>query len=114
MVSTKDQLKFVSCCATVLGFTVILSFEHKGLQNFYLTGSKAGIQGKHSKRLRFMLTALDTAFTIEDMNIPGFNLHPLSGNRKNFWSISVSGNWRLTFKFEDGNVFILNYEDYHR
>jgi len=59
------------------------------------------------------LAALDTAQVIDDMNIPGYRLHPLKGGRKRTWSISVSGNWRLTFQFENGNVYILNYEDYH-
>lgn len=60
-----------------------------------------------------MLAALDTAKTIKDMNIPGFKLHSLKGSLENIWSISVSGNWRLTFKFENGNIYLLNYEDYH-
>jgi len=59
------------------------------------------------------LAALDTAQLIEDMNIPGYRLHQLKGSRKGFWSITVNGNWRLTFEFLDGNVHILNYEDYH-
>ncbi len=92
---------------------MILSFKHKGLQKFYKTGSKAGIQTIHSKRLRLMLSALDTATAIDDMDIPGFKLHPLKGSRKSIWSISISGNWRLTFKFENGNAHIVNYEDYH-
>ena len=73
----------------------------------------AGIQATQAKRLRLMLSALDTAIAIDDMNIPGFDLHPLKGSRKSIWSISISGNWRLTFKFEDGNAYIVNYEDYH-
>jgi len=92
---------------------MILSFKHKGLKKFYETGSKAGIQVAHAKRLRFMLSALDTALRIDDMDIPGFKLHALTGSRKNIWSISVSGNWRLTFKFENGNAHVVNYEDYH-
>ncbi|NQV37319.1 MAG: type II toxin-antitoxin system RelE/ParE family toxin [Candidatus Marinimicrobia bacterium] len=92
---------------------MILSFKHKGLQKFYETGSKAGIQAKQEKRMRLMLSALDTATRIDDMDIPSFKLHPLTGSRKEIWSISVSGNWRLTFKFEDGNAHIVNYEDYH-
>ncbi len=92
---------------------MILSFKHKGLQKFYETGSKAGIQAKHEKRMRLMLSALDTATRIDDMDIPSFKLHPLTGSRKEIWSISVSGNWRLTFRFEDGNAHIVNYEDYH-
>ena len=59
------------------------------------------------------LAALDTAHSIEDMDIPGYRLHPLKGERKGLWSISVSGNWRLTFEFSSGNVYVLDYEDYH-
>lgn len=92
---------------------MIKSFKHKGLQKFYETGKTTGIQTEHKKRLKLQLIALDTATVIDDMGIPGFKLHPLKGQRKGIWSISVSGNWRLTFEFEDGNVYILNYEDYH-
>ncbi len=77
------------------------------------TGSTAGIKPSHRNKLRLQLAALDTATCIEDMDIPGFNLHSLKGTRKGIWSISVSGNWRITFKFGDGNVYIVNYEDYH-
>jgi len=94
-------------------WAMIVSFKHKGLEKFYTKGSLTGIQAKHKKRLRMQLTALNTAQVIEDMNIPGYRLHPLKGERKGFWAISVSGNWRLTFRFENGNVHILNYEDYH-
>ncbi|MBI2501763.1 MAG: type II toxin-antitoxin system RelE/ParE family toxin [Candidatus Latescibacteria bacterium] len=92
---------------------MITSFRHKGLKRFYETGSTAGIQPAHGKRLRLQLAALDTAVSIKDMDIPGFHLHPLKGQRKGSWSISVSGNWRMTFRFEDGNAHLVNYEDYH-
>ena len=92
---------------------MIASFRHKGLKRFYETGSTAGIQPDHKKRLRLQLAALDTSTTIEDMDIPGFKLHPLKGQRKGLWAISVCGNWRITFRFEDGNAHIVNYEDYH-
>jgi proteic killer suppression protein len=92
---------------------VIKSFRHKGLKRFYETGSAAGIQSAHKQRLRLQLAALDTAMTIKDMDIPGFRLHRLKGDRKGAWSIWVSGNWRVTFDFEDGNAYIVNYEDYH-
>jgi len=92
---------------------MIASFRHKGLKRFYETGSTAGIQPDHRNRIRLQLAALDTATTLEDMDVPGFNLHPLKGQRKGIWAISVSGNWRLTFRFEDGNAHIVNYEDYH-
>ena len=91
---------------------MIASFRHKGLKRFYETGSTAGIQPGHRNRIRLQLAALDTATTIDDMDVPGFNLHPLKGQRKGIWAISVSGNWRLTFRFEDGNAHIVNYEDY--
>ncbi len=92
---------------------MVRSFRHKGLRKFFESGNVAGIQPQHGKRLRMLLAALDTAFTIEDMNIPGFRLHPLKGAEKGRWSIWVSGNWRLTFEFVNGDVHILDYEDYH-
>lgn len=92
---------------------MILSFKHKGLRKFFEIGSTAGIQANHAKRLRLQLAALDTAETIKDMDIPGFSLHPLKGEMRRRWSISVNGNWRLTFEFRDGNVHVLDYEDYH-
>ena len=73
----------------------------------------AGIQPVHAKRLRMQLTALDTAHSIDDMDIPGFRLHSLKGSDKERWSIWVNGNWRITFEFQDGNAFVLDYEDYH-
>ncbi len=92
---------------------MIISFKHKELEKYYKTGSTVGIQSNHTKRLRLMLSALDTTLDIDDINIPGFRLHQLKGVRDETWSISVSGNWRLTFKFTDGNGNVLNYEDYH-
>ena len=92
---------------------MIKSFQHKGLQKFYEKGTTVGIQGKHKKRLRLQLIALDTATCIDDMELPGFDLHELKGKRKGIYAIKVSGNWRITFKFEEGNVYIVNYEDYH-
>jgi len=92
---------------------MIISFKHKGLKHFYETGSTSGIQPAHEPRLRLQLIALDTAVRLEDMDLPGFRLHPLKGPRKGLWAISVSGHWRLTFRFADGNAYIVNYEDYH-
>ncbi len=92
---------------------MIKSFRHKGLERFYITGNKRGIQAIHAKKLRLQLAALDTAQKIEDLALPGFNLHPLKGSQKGRWAISVSGNWRLTFEFCEGNIHILDYEDYH-
>jgi len=92
---------------------MIKSFRHKGLKKFYETGSTSGIQANHAHRLRMQLIALETAQSIDDMNIPGFRLHSLKGQLKNRWSVSVSGNWRLTFEFRESHVYVLDYEDYH-
>ena len=92
---------------------MIKSFKHKGLKKYFQTGSILGIQAKHQRKLRMQLAAIDTAQEIDDINLPGFKLHPLKGNRDVIWSITVNGNWRITFEFIDGNAFILNYEDYH-
>ena len=92
---------------------MIKSFKHKGLEKFYESGSTKGIQENHAKKLRLQLAALDTAQSVEDMDIPGYRLHQLTGDRKGTWTITVNANWRLTFEFEEGNVYILSYEDYH-
>ena len=103
----------VAWCATRYTIPVIKSFKHKGLRRYFESGTKAGIQAKHATRLRLQLAVLDTAQVIADMEVPGYRLHPLKGRAKNRWSIWVSGNWRLTFEFRDGNAYILDYEDYH-
>ena len=92
---------------------MIKSIRHKGLAKLYESGSTAGIQAAHAKRLRLQLSALDTAQVIDDLNIPGFGLHPLKGKLKGRWSIWVNGNWRLTFEFKDGHFYVLDYENYH-
>ena len=92
---------------------MIMSFKHKGLKRFYESGVLSGIQAKHKNKLRMQLAAIDTAHQIDDINLPGFKLHPLKGSRAGIWSITVNGNWRVTFEFIDGNAYILNYEDYH-
>lgn len=92
---------------------MIKSIKHKGLQKFFQTGNTSGIQAKHAELLEDRLAALDTAQSIDDMNIPGYRLHPLKGKLKGRWSIRVSSNWRLTFEFKDGDVYVLDYEDYH-
>jgi proteic killer suppression protein len=92
---------------------MIVSFKHKGLRKLFETGSAAGVQAVHARRLTMQLAALHTAQTVEDMDIPGFRLHPLKGELAPRWSISVSGNWRVTFEFSGGNVYVVDYEDYH-
>ena len=92
---------------------MITSFRHKGLRKYFESGSLAGIQPAHANRLKMQLAALDTAQTIEDMEIPGFRLHPLKGSSLGCWSIWVNGNWRITFEFENDSAHVLDYEDYH-
>jgi proteic killer suppression protein len=92
---------------------VIKSFAHKGLAQFYRTGSKAGIIPQHAGRLTDQLAALDTAFSIGDLDLPGYRLHQLRGDQAGRWSITVQANWRITFDFTDGDVFVIDYEDYH-
>ncbi|MDQ6971081.1 MAG: type II toxin-antitoxin system RelE/ParE family toxin, partial [Mariprofundaceae bacterium] len=89
---------------------MIRSFRHKGLRRFHETGNAAGIQADHKQRLRMLLAALDTATVIEDMDIPGFRLHPLKGRRQGLWAITVNKNWRLTLSFENGDVYVVDYE----
>ena len=91
---------------------MILSYRHKGLKRFAETGSKAGIQPKHAERLRRLLTALNVASRPEDMNAPGNNLHALKGYLTGHWAVTVSGNWRLTFAFDEADVVLVDYQDY--
>ena len=92
---------------------MILSFKHKGLERFYKSGKKSGIQARHAKRLQLILGRLNASTSPEDMNLPGLYLHQLSGNRSKFWSVRVSGNWRVTFRFNGVDAELVDYEDYH-
>ena len=92
---------------------MIKSFEHKGLQVFFETGSKAGIQPHHAPKLARLLARLHAAKVPEDMNVPGWRLHPLVGSLAGHYSVFVNGNWRLTFRFDDGDVVLVDYQDYH-
>jgi proteic killer suppression protein len=92
---------------------MIMSFKHKGLETFFKTGKTSGIQGKHTKRLTLILGRLHASTAVNDMNLPGLFLHPLAGNRSDIWSVRVSGNWRVTFRFNGEHAEIVNYEDYH-
>ena len=92
---------------------MIKSFVHKGLERFYRRGTKAGIQAKHTDALRSILGLLDAATSPEDLNAPALGLHGLKGKRSKTWSVKVSGNWRITFKFESEDIADVNYEDYH-
>lgn len=92
---------------------MIESFRHKGLEAFFRHGSKAGIQPAHSKRLRVQLAKLNAAKGHEDMGLPGWRLHPRAGGLKDHWAVWVSGNWRMTFTFENGDAILVDYRDYH-
>ena len=92
---------------------MIIRFRHKGLKSFFHTGSTAGIQPAQSKRLRLILTALNQAGSIQDLNLPGLRLHPLRGDQQGYWAVSVSGNWRVVFRFDGGDVFDVELVDYH-
>ena len=92
---------------------MIKSFAHKGLERFFLRGTKAGIQANHASKIRLILGRLHAAASVQDMDLPGLRLHELAGERGGVWSVRVSGNWRITFCFEDGDAVVVNYEDYH-
>ncbi len=92
---------------------MIKTFKHKGLKLFFETGSAKGIKPGHRQKLRIRLAAIDTATCIDEIDLPGFRLHPLKGDREGLWAIDVSKNWRVVFKLQDGNAYIVDYEDYH-
>lgn len=92
---------------------MIKSFRHAGLLAFYETGSKAGIRPDHAPRLKRILGVLDAAMVIGQVDVPGFKLHKLSGTLSGSWAVTVSGNWRVIFRFENGEAELVDYLDYH-
>lgn len=92
---------------------MIKNFAHKGLEAFFTSGSKAGIQPVHAARLKRQLAQLDRSATPRDMNVPGWKLHPLKGELAEHWAVWVSGNWRMTFKFDGADARVVDYQDYH-
>jgi toxin HigB-1 len=92
---------------------VIVSFRHKGLRAFYETGSTRGIQAEHAAKLSLILAALDVATTQAELDLPPFRTHALKGKQKGYWSIWVNGNWRVTFRFLETDVELVDYLDYH-
>jgi proteic killer suppression protein len=92
---------------------MIQNFKHKGLKRLFESGTSSAIDSQHVSRIRKILALLETAETLEDMNLPGLGLHQLRGDRKGTWAVKVSGNWRITFKIQNADVFDVNYEDYH-
>lgn len=92
---------------------MIKSFKHKGLEKLFTKSVKSGVQADHVTKIIDQLTALHTAMTVADMDIPGWRLHELKGKLKGHWSITVNRNWRIVFRFENGDAYVVNYEDYH-
>ncbi|MSQ71837.1 MAG: peptidase [Betaproteobacteria bacterium] len=92
---------------------MIKSFAHKGLEKYFVSGNGAGVQAIHVKKLRLILAQLDKARTVDDMDIPTLHLYGLKGSRKGIWSVTVQANWRVTFRLVDGDVEVVDYEDYH-
>ena len=92
---------------------MIRGFRHKGLRRFFETGSKSGVHAQHVDRLCLVLAQLNAATAPRDMDLPGLNLHPLKGERKGTWAVSVSGNWRVTFRFVGKEADAVDYQDYH-
>lgn len=92
---------------------MIRSFRHKGVEKFFKNGSKAGIQPKHAAKLNELLTVLNIATRPEQMNVPTWQWHALTGNLEGHWVVSVNGNWRLTFTFDGEDAVLIDYQDYH-
>jgi proteic killer suppression protein len=92
---------------------MIRSFRHSGLEKFFKTGSKAGIRPAHAGKLNLQLTMLNRAKAADEMNVGGWGFHALKGSLAGHWSVKVNGNWRLTFRFEDNNAEVVDYQDYH-
>ena len=92
---------------------MIQSFKHKGLERFFKTGKMSGIQANHAKRLKLIFGRLNASTSPGDMDLPGLYLHQLTGYREKTWSVRVSGNWRVTFRFDDVHSEAVDYEDYH-
>lgn len=92
---------------------MIKSFKHKGLEKFHKTGNTKGIQAIHAKKLKHLLSMLEVMKKTDDLNLPSLRFHQLQGDKQNLYSITVQANWRLTFEFDNENVYILDYTDYH-
>ena len=92
---------------------MIKSFKHKGLERLFVRGSASGVQADYVPKISLILDAIDAAEQVNELDLPGFRLHRLKGDKRNLWSVRVSANWRITFEFENGDAHILDLEDYH-
>jgi proteic killer suppression protein len=92
---------------------VIRSFRHRGLRRLYEDDDWRGLNARHVERIRRVLTYLDQASIPQDVDLPGWRLHPLKGERTGLWSVTINGNWRIVFRFENGDVTDVDYLDYH-
>jgi len=92
---------------------MIQSFKHKGLEIFFITGSKKGIIPEHAQKIERILDRLDASISPSDMNLPGYRLHELKGQESGTWSVTVNANWRITFEFKGQNAVLVDYLDYH-
>jgi proteic killer suppression protein len=92
---------------------MIRSFRHKGLEQFFITGSKRGILPDHADKIARVLDRLDASISPADMNLPGYRLHELKGQEADTWSVTVNANWRITFQFEGQDAVVVDYRDYH-
>lgn len=92
---------------------MIRSIRHKGLRRLFEEDDARGVQAEHARKLRNILARLESARTVEDMDIPGFRLHPLKGALGGVWSVTVNANWRVVFRFSEGDALDVDYVDYH-
>jgi toxin HigB-1 len=92
---------------------MIKSFKHNGLKRLFTKGERRRVSPEHADKLERMLDRLDASLVAQDMNLPGYRLHPLKGDLEGYWSVSISGNWRVTFRFEGPDVYDVDYIDYH-
>ena len=92
---------------------MIKSFKHKGLERLFTKGSASGVQADYASKISLILDAIDATEQVSELDLPGFRLHRLKGDKRNLWSVRVSANWRVTFEFENGDAHILDLEDYH-
>ena len=92
---------------------MIRNIKHRRLKKFFEKGDASGLPAQYVDKIRLVLAVLDTVTSVEAINIPGGRLHQLKGDRKGYWSLTISRNWRITFRFEEGDAFDVDFEDYH-